>query len=156
MIGDAPFSGLPEVVPKVPPISNLDRLRRPSCGTFCEERSSIPAHDLDSGALRQPLGQGRRLPIGQQINRPSGLDIDQNSPVDAAFAHGVLINADHPWGRRLRVRQRVEQPQHRAAADGHPEDPCHPGTGPASEGEPDRNKRRTQPLRPPAVPPGQP
>jgi hypothetical protein len=44
-------------------------------------RSPIPADDLDAGTLRQPLGQAGRLPVGQQINRPSGLDIDQNRSV---------------------------------------------------------------------------
>ncbi|OKI84055.1 hypothetical protein AMK11_22110 [Streptomyces sp. CB02414] len=104
VVGDGPLGGLAEVVPQVPPVSDLDRLGCPGRGAFREERSPVPADHLDPGALRQPLGQAGCLPVGQQVHRPTGLAIDQNGAVDAALARRVLIDADHPWGGRLRLR----------------------------------------------------
>lgn len=154
--GDSPLRGFAEVVPQVPPVGNLSRLGCPGRGHFREERSPIPADHLDAGPFGQPLCQAGCLPVRQQVHWPSGLDIDQNRAVDAALARGVLIDADHSRGRCLRLGQRIEQSQDRAAADGHPEDACHPGAGPASERETNRRQRRAQPLGPPAVSPGQP
>jgi hypothetical protein len=153
--GDSPLSSLPEVVPQMPAVGDLRRLGCPRCGAFREERRAVPADDLDPGSLRQPMRQAGRLPVRQQIHRPTGLDLDEHRAVDPSLACGVLINTNHPRGRNFGFGQRSEQPQHRAAADGHPEGPCHPGASPAGEGETHRGESRPQPLRPPAAPPGQ-
>lgn len=138
--GDCPLSGLAEVVPQVPPVSDLDGLGCPGCGAFREERCAAPADDLDSGSLRQPCSQAGRLPVRQQIHRPAGLDVDQHRAVDPSFTGGVLINTHHPRGGDFGFRQRVEQPQHRAATDGHPRRPVPSGRRPGRRGR-DRPRR---------------
>jgi hypothetical protein len=153
--GDSPLSGLPEVVPQMPAVGDLRRLGCPGCGAFREVRRAVPANNLDPGSLCQPCGQAGRLPIRLQIHRSTGLDVDEHRAVDPSFACGVLINANHPWGRDFGFGQRIEQPQHRAAADGHPEGPPQTGASPADEGEAHRGESRPQPLCPPAMPPGQ-
>ncbi|MFE5541443.1 hypothetical protein [Streptomyces sp. NPDC056492] len=81
--------------------------------------------------------------------------VDQDRPVVTAFAGRVLIDADYPRDWNFGVGQRFDQPEHRAAADGHAEDSRHAGTGPAGEREADRGRRRPQALGPSAVPTGQ-
>ncbi|MDH6523398.1 hypothetical protein M2163_000097 [Streptomyces sp. SAI-135] len=153
--GDSPLGGLAEVVPQVPAVGDLRRLGCSGCGAFREERGAVPADDLDPGALLQPCGQAGRFPVRQQIHRSTGLNVDEHRAVDPSFACGVLINTNRPRSRDFRFGQCIEQPQHRAAADGHPEGPCHPGAGSAGEGETHCGESRPQPLRPPAVPQGQ-
>ncbi|WP_406310845.1 hypothetical protein [Streptomyces sp. NBC_00623] len=103
VLGDAPLSGLAQVVPQMPPVRDLDRLRRPGCGAFCEERRAVPADDLDTGPLGESGGEARCFPIRQEIDRTAGFDIHQNSAVMAALAGGVLVDADYPRRRRLRL-----------------------------------------------------
>jgi hypothetical protein len=73
------------------------------------------------GSLRQPCGQAKRLPVRQQIHRPTGLDVDEHRAIGPSFACGVLTNRSRGRGLGLGLGQCIEQPQHRAAADGHPE-----------------------------------
>jgi hypothetical protein len=155
MVGDAPFGGFAEVVPQVPAVRDLHCLRCPVGGAFSEERSSVPADDLDPWPLGQPGGQARCLPVWQQVHRPSSFNVDQHRAVVPAFARRVLIDADHSRGWQIRFGQRLDEPQHRAAADGHPKDSSHPSSRPAGQGEADCRQRRTQTLGPPAVSPGQ-
>lgn len=87
----------------MPPVRDLDRLRRPGCGAFCEERRAVPADDLDTGPLGESGGEARCFPIRQEIDRTAGFDIHQKSAVMAALAGGVLVDADYPRRRRLRL-----------------------------------------------------
>ncbi|GAA3685888.1 hypothetical protein GCM10022420_081250 [Streptomyces iranensis] len=66
----------------------------------------------------------------------------------AALAGGVLINADHTWGSNLRLGKSIDQPEHRTAAHGHPEDAGNAGSGPARKGQTDRRQGRAQPIGP--------
>ncbi|OEJ35204.1 hypothetical protein BGK67_31320 [Streptomyces subrutilus] len=104
-------------VPRPGPIGDLDGLRRPGGGALGEERGPAPAHDLDSGPLGQPRGQARCLPARQQVYRAAWLDVHEDGAVVAALAGCVLVDADRPRGRDFRLRQYVDQPQDRAAAD---------------------------------------
>ena len=57
VLGDGSFGGFAQVVPEVPPVRDLDRLRRSGGGALGEERRSVPADDLDAGPLGEPCGQ---------------------------------------------------------------------------------------------------
>jgi hypothetical protein len=69
VLGDAPLGGLAQVVPKMPPVCDLDRLRRSGRGAFGEERRAVPADDLDAGPLGEPGSQAGCLPVREQIDR---------------------------------------------------------------------------------------
>lgn len=151
VVSDASLGGFAEVVPKVPPVRHLHRLGRPGGGAFGEERCPIAADHFAPWPLREPSGQAGGFPVGQQVHRASAFDVDQDGSVVAAFAGGVLIDADDARGRNLRVGQGLDQPQHRAAADGQAEDSRYAGPGSTGEREADRGQRRPQALGPPAV-----
>ncbi|CAM5274133.1 hypothetical protein STANM309S_06453 [Streptomyces tanashiensis] len=57
MLGDGSFGGFAQVMPEVPSVRDLDRLRRSGCGAFCEEGRTVPADDLYAGTLGEPRGQ---------------------------------------------------------------------------------------------------
>ncbi|GGL69612.1 hypothetical protein GCM10010095_63100 [Streptomyces anthocyanicus] len=57
VLGDGSFGSFAEVVPEVPSVRDLDRLRGSGRGTFREEGRTVPADDLDAGPLGEPRGQ---------------------------------------------------------------------------------------------------
>ncbi|GAA2456278.1 hypothetical protein GCM10010433_68220 [Streptomyces pulveraceus] len=115
--------------------------------------------------LRQPLA----LALGEHV--ATGADVacegvlfrvvDRNGLESKALRLGEVLrpakdpSGDGPWGRNFGVGQRFDQPQHRAAADGHAEDSRQAGTGPTGKRDADRGRHRPQPLGPPTVPTGQ-
>lgn len=146
VLGDAPFGGLAQVVPEMPPVRDLGRLRRSGRSALGEERRAVPADDLDARPLGEPGGQTRCLPVREEIDRAAGFDVDRDGAVVAALAGGVLVDADHPRRGHFRLGQRVDQAQDGAPAHGHAEDGSQPGAGPAGQGETDCGQGRTQPL----------
>jgi hypothetical protein len=130
--------------PAPPVVPRLWRpLRRTAHGPGRRPRSRVASPDMRPGWT--PPGQAPQPPA-------DGLDLDEHRAVEPPFAHGVLINTHHPRGRDFQFGQCTEQPQHRAATDGHPEHPYHPGAGPAGDGETtaaraDRNRSVRPPCR---------
>ncbi|GGK63346.1 hypothetical protein GCM10011591_39530 [Nocardia camponoti] len=51
---DSAFDGIAEVVPNLPPISDLDRVRCAFCGAFGVGTGLAAADDLDAGMCLQP------------------------------------------------------------------------------------------------------
>lgn len=152
MLGECPFGGLAQVVPEVPPVRDLDGLWGADGGAFGEEWRPVPADDLDARPFGEPGSQAGRLPVRQQIDGAPGLDVDEDSAVVAALAGGVLVNADHPRCGDLGFGKIVHQPEHRAAADGHPENVGDAGPGAARESQADCGQGGTQPLGPLTIP----
>lgn len=66
----------------------------------------------------------------------------------AALAGGVLVDADHTRGGHLGLGKSVHQPEHRAAADGHPENAGDAGPGPVREGQTDCGQGRARTFGP--------
>jgi hypothetical protein len=65
--GDSPLSSFPEVVPQMPAVGDLRRLRCPGCGALCEERrarsrqtTSIPGRFANHAARLDASGSGSR------------------------------------------------------------------------------------------------
>lgn len=117
--------------------------------------------------LVRPLSAGAAPTAGVRHDTGSGR-VRQLCPYPAAPARkcpppgrsGGALRGGHPdrrarWGWHVRFRQRLDQPQLRAAAQGHPEDTGYPRACPTSQGEADHRQCRAQPLGPPTVPPGQ-
>ncbi|KRD23510.1 hypothetical protein ASE41_11290 [Streptomyces sp. Root264] len=155
VLGDAPLSGPAQVVPEVPSVCDLDRLRRSGGGTFCEERRAVAADDLDAGPLGEPGGQAGCLPVREQVDRTAGFDVHQDGAVVATLAGGVFVDTYHSRCGHLRFGQRVDETQDRASADGHAKESSQRGAGPAGQGEADCGQGRMQPFGALAVPAGQ-
>lgn len=83
---------------------------------------------------------------------PLGFVHCEDCAVVAALAGGVLVDADDPRRGYLGFGKIVHQPEHRAAADGHPENVGDARPGAAREGQADCGRGGTQPLSPLTVP----
>ncbi|GHK05613.1 hypothetical protein SY2F82_74100 [Streptomyces sp. Y2F8-2] len=101
---NTPLGGFAQVAPETPPIGDLDRLRRPGCGAFGEERAAVPADDLDARPFGEPGGQAESLPGWEETDRTAGFDVHQDSAAVAVLAGGVLVDADDPRRGLLRLR----------------------------------------------------
>ncbi|MCW2874628.1 MAG: hypothetical protein JWL99_5948 [Streptomyces oryziradicis] len=67
--------GFNQVVPDVPAVRAMHRLRRSDASGFGEGRRPIPADDLDARMLGEPSGHRCRRPVGQHIDRATGFDV---------------------------------------------------------------------------------
>jgi hypothetical protein len=152
VLGDCPLGGLAQVVPEVPPVRDLNGLRGTGGGACGEERRPVAADDLNAWPVGEPGRQAGRLPVRQQVDGAAALDVNEDGAVVAALASGVLVDADHPRRGDLGIGECVDEPEHRAAADGYPENAGDAGSGPAREGQTDHGQRGAQPLGPLTVP----
>ena len=114
---DRPLDRLAEVVPQVPAVGDLDRLRRAAGAAVGVDPGPVPADHLRSRPGRQPGGERVRRPLAQDVDGPAGLDVDQQRPVTAALAQRELIHAQHPRRRADgRVGHRPDQADQRHPA----------------------------------------
>jgi hypothetical protein len=81
-----------EVAQQVPAICHLDCVR----GGFLDRSGigtgPVPAHHFGSRVLAQPSGQRLGGSVRQDIDRPTGLDVDQNGSVADASPEGELVH----------------------------------------------------------------
>lgn len=90
------------LVPEVPPIGDLNGLRRTGCGAVNVGRAAVAADDFDRRVLEKPGGYGLGFPVGRQVQGPAGLHIDDHDSVDMSLSEGVVVNAD---GRSVNDRE---------------------------------------------------
>jgi hypothetical protein len=136
-------------------VCDLHRGGSPGAGAFGEEGGTVATDHLNLRTLGKPCGDSGCLTVRQEIHWSAGFDIDQHGPVDTALAHRVLVDTHHPRGRWLRVRHRIDQPKHRAAADGDSEDVRKAGSSAAGQCKTHLGQGRTQPVSPLSVTAGQ-
>lgn len=91
----APFDGRAEVLPEVETVSDLDRVRGTGAGALGVRTGAVTADDLGTGIFPQPLGQGRSITAGQQVQRLTGLAVDEDSAVMLSAAGGEVVDAQH-------------------------------------------------------------
>jgi hypothetical protein len=121
MPGDGSLDVLGKVVPRVPPIGDLLSERRSvGCG-FGIGASPVPADHATAGMLTQPRGERFRSPVRQHIHRTAHAQVDEHGAVDMPPAQREIIHAEYRNRPDLRVRQRADQPQKRAATHRHAE-----------------------------------
>jgi hypothetical protein len=76
--GDFFADGLGKVVPQVPAVADLDRVRQGSADRLGVGGRSVPAHGLDVRTCAQPCLQGGGLTAGQYLDPLTGLGIDDD------------------------------------------------------------------------------
>jgi hypothetical protein len=96
---------LGQVVPQVPAVGDLDRVRCCLPGGLGVGASAVPADDLGSRVVPQPGREGGGLPISQQIHRLVGGHVHQDGAVDMSAAQREVIHAQHRHAGRLRIGQ---------------------------------------------------
>ena len=100
-----------QVVPQVPAVGDLHRVRGAEPGGLGVGTGPVPADHLDSRVFLQPGGEGRHLAVGQQVNRPPGGHVDHDAAVDVAAAQREVVDPEHRKSRDLHVRKNPEQAQ---------------------------------------------
>ena len=152
---DGPFDRFAQVVPQMPPVSDLDRQRCALSCPFGVAPAAVPADDLHPGVGIEPGAEGFRGPLGQHVDRPAGFDVDQDGAVDVSLAQREVIDAEHQRSPFIRVGGGADQPYQRGAADCAGQVAGQPGAGPAAQGHRDCLQDVLQAAGPPAVPGGQ-
>jgi hypothetical protein len=94
------FQHLPCVQPEVPPIRDLQGVRRGTGGAG----RAIPRHDRKAGARAQPSRAGGGVAIGQEVDGLMTLQIDDERAPAAPAAPGPVVDPDdvRPPGPRER------------------------------------------------------
>jgi hypothetical protein len=107
--------GVPgQVVPQVPAVRDLDRVRGAVPGALGVIAGPVPADHLRARMRLQPGLQGAGFPVRQQLDRLARRDVHQDGPVDLAAPQGEIIDPqDLRGGAGRRLRQGGDQPQQR-------------------------------------------
>jgi hypothetical protein len=129
---------LGQVVPQVPAVGDLDRVRCAVPGALGVVAGPVPADHLRARMRLQPGLQGAGFPVRQQLDRLARRDVHQDGPVDLAAPQGEVIDPeDLRRGADPRLGQGGDQPQQRGPVHRHAQDGGQPGPGPARQLQPD-------------------
>jgi hypothetical protein len=85
---------LTQVVPQMPAISDLDRIRGAVPGALGVSAGPVPADHLCARMRLQPGLQGAGFPVRQQVDRLPRSDIHQDGPVDTALPQGEVVDPE--------------------------------------------------------------
>ena len=133
-----------QVVPHVPAVGDLHRVRGAEPGGLGVGTGPVPADHLDSRVFLQPGGEGRHLAVGQQVDRPPAGHVDHDAAVDVAAAQREVVDPEHREGRDLHVRQAPEQAQQAVSAGRHAQPVREPGAGAPGQRHRDRGQHSSQ------------
>src|SRR4051812_50106618 len=88
------------VTQQMPPVGDLNGLRRSLAGALGVGAGPIADDDLDRRMVLEPRGQGLGRAIGQQVDAAPALEITQDRAVVAALAPSPVIDPEHPRRER--------------------------------------------------------
>ena len=80
-----------EVVPQMPPVCDLRRLRCAGGRALGVGAGPVPAHHPHAGMLAQPPGERVGVPVGEQVHRPVGVHVDQHRAVHLPAAQREVV-----------------------------------------------------------------
>lgn len=138
MRGDGLLHALGEVVPQMPAIGDLDRVGCAGARALGVGAGAVSTDHLRAGMREQPRGERVGLPIGAHVDRPMGGHVDEHGAVDVPAAQREIVHPQHRHQADLRIRQRPDQPQQRAAAHRQPQRTSQPSARPPGQRQPDR------------------
>jgi len=113
--------GIAEVAQQVPPICNLDRIRRTLPHAVRVGTGPVARDNLDAWVLMQPPCQSVGLAVGQKVDHRVALQIDEDRAVATAAAPSPVVNGkDARNARRLSISAGLAyEPQQRVRAGRH-------------------------------------
>ena len=82
------------VAQQMPPVGDLNGLRRSLAGSIGVGAGPIADDDLDRRMVLEPRGQGLGRAVGQQVDAAPALEITEDRAVALAFAPGPVIDAE--------------------------------------------------------------
>ena len=146
-----------QVVPQVPAVGDLDRVRHARPGALGVAAGPVPADDPRAGMRPQPRLQRGGLPVRQQAGHVPGTHAGQHRPVYLSLGQREVINSeDLRRGRDFRIRHRGDQAQHRCRVHGNAERPGQPGSRTPGQVQPEPGQHGRQRDTAPPVPLTQP
>jgi len=159
--------GIAQVAQQVPPICNLNRIRRTLPHAVCVGAGPVARDNLDAWILMQPPCQSVGLAVGQKVDHRVALQIDEDRAVATAaapplrshsmrFAHGTyrplrpIVNGkDARNARRLSISTDfAHEPQQRVCAGRHSQSLGQAHAGFAAQRQPEMALQAAQPLGP--------
>ena len=141
-----------QVVPQVPPVRDLGRLRRAGAGALGVCAGPVPADHLRAGMRGQPRLHGCRLPVRQQVHHVRGGDVYQDGPVHVPLAQREVVDPEHlrcPGGPGS--GEGLHQAKHGGRVHGDPQKQGQPGAGAPGQLQPEPGQHRRQRHAAPAV-----
>lgn len=101
--GDGLVDGFAHVVPHMPSVRDLDCIWCSRSGSFGVGTGPVPADDLRTRVILQPLGKRVCVATGQDVDRAVGVHVQRrHSAVDVTASQGEIINAQRCYRPRLR------------------------------------------------------
>ena len=108
-----------QVVPQVPAVGDLHRVRGAEPGGLGVGTGPVPADHLDSGVFLQPGGETGHLAVGQQVDRPPAGHVDHDAAVDVAAAQREVVDPEDRNSRDRHVGKTPQQAQQAVSAGRH-------------------------------------
>ena len=144
------------VAQQMPPVRDLDGLRRPLAGPVGVGAGAIAHDDRDGRMVLEPGGQGFALAVGQQIEAAPALEINQDRAVVAAPAPRPVVDPEHTRFWRRRQAGLADAAQQGRAADRHAGPGGQPRARLGARGQGDGMVSRAQPVGMTGSGPGKP
>jgi hypothetical protein len=88
-------------------ISHLQSLRRAHASALRIETAAVPADDLNTGMLTQPLGGRLSRAVRQDVDDLPPFEVDYDRPVTKAFLPSPVIDPDYPHSRCVNLRDEI-------------------------------------------------
>ena len=129
-----------QVVPQVPAVGDLHRVRGAEPGGLGVGTGPVPADHLDSGVFLQPGGETGHLAVGQQVDRPPAGHVDHDAAVDVAAAQREVVDPEDRNSRDLHVGKTPQQAQQAVSAGRHAQPGREPGAGAPGQRHRDRGQ----------------
>jgi len=112
--GNGLVSVFGQVVPHMPAIGDLDRVRCRGAGGLGVRAGPVPADHGCAGVRLQPCLHGGGLPVRQHVHHVAGVHVDQHGAVHVPFTEGKVVNAEYFRCRGgLALGEGRDQPQDR-------------------------------------------
>lgn len=102
--------GLGQVVPDMPAIIDLHRVRQGPANRLGVGAAAVTAHHPHTGMSTQPRFQGVGLTIGEHVDALPRDRVDDHGGVAVPFAEREVVHPDHRRHRTDRQRQAQQRP----------------------------------------------
>jgi hypothetical protein len=137
-----------QIAEEVPPVSDLDGIRRAEPCRLGEDRTAAPADHLDAGVRPQPLGQTLGTALRQQVDDGAALQITEQRAIAPALPPRPFVHTEITWRRDVgdRCRRSFQPTEQGVAAGAQPEPLGQPGTRFAAERTGDLPVRGREPV----------
>src|SRR5581483_4861585 len=142
---------LPDILQHVPAIDHLLSCRRAHRRASRILRGTVAHDDLHTRVLLQPRRERPRRTILEQVDRPSGLEVDQDRAIATAPSPRPIIDTEHARHAH-RVVVTSQQPEQGISADGRADGPCQTRPRLTSERDANSMQHALQAYRRAAIP----